>query len=133
MWLSRSFNYPASHTLSIAVKVAVNQAVFTPTFNTYFFGAQALLAGDTVAEAWERVRCTVPTSCVNSLKLWPAVTALSFAYVPLEYRSVFAGVVAVGWQTYLSFLNRQAERREDGEKAAAAAAEAAVRAGVRAE
>ncbi len=124
MWLSRSFNYP-SHALSIAAKVAVNQAVFTPAFNTYFFGAQALLAGDGPAEAWERVRRTVPVSFANSLRLWPAVTAFSFTYVPLEYRSVFAGVVAVGWQTYLSFLNRQAERREDGEKMSVAASTAA--------
>ena len=124
MWLSHHFNY-SSHILSIAAKVAVNQAVFTPVNNTYFFGAQALLSGDTLAETWERVRRTVPVSCANSLRLWPAVTAFSFAYVPLEYRSVFAGVVAVGWQTYLSLLNRRAEVREDGEKEAAAAAAAA--------
>lgn len=124
MWLSHHFNYP-SHILSIAVKVAVNQTCFTPLFNTYFFGAQALLSGDTLAETWERVRRTVPVSCTNSLKLWPAVTAFSFTYVPLEYRSVFAGVVAVGWQTYLSFLNRQAELREDGEKKLVAAVTAA--------
>ena len=121
MWLSRHFNY-SSHVLSIAVKVAVNQACFTPVFNTYFFGAQALLSGDTAAETWERVRRTVPVSCANSLRLWPAVTAFSFTYVPLEYRSVFAGVVAVGWQTYLSLLNRRAELREDGERAARDAA-----------
>ena len=117
MWLSHHFNY-SSHVLSIAVKVAVSQTCFTPIFNTYFFGAQALLSGDTLAETWERVRRTVPVSCVNSLKLWPAVTAFSFTYVPLEYRSVFAGVVAVGWQTYLSLLNRRAELREDSERAA---------------
>ncbi|RYP93298.1 hypothetical protein DL770_000587 [Monosporascus sp. CRB-9-2] len=120
MWLSRNFNY-SSHLLSIATKVAVNQTFFAPVFNTYFFGAQALLSGDTLAEAWERVKMTVPVSVVNSLKLWPAVTAFSFTYVPLEYRSVFAGVVAVGWQTYLSFLNRQAELREDSRKMISAA------------
>ena len=124
MWLSHHFNY-SSHVLSIAVKVAVSQTCFTPIFNTYFFGAQALLSGDTLAETWERVRRTVPVSCANSLRLWPAVTAFSFAYVPLEYRSVFAGGIAVGWQTYLSLLNRRAEVREDGEKEAAAAAAAA--------
>ncbi|RYP39578.1 hypothetical protein DL767_002126 [Monosporascus sp. MG133] len=115
MWLSRNFNY-SSHLLSIAAKVAVNQTFFTPVFNTYFFGAQALLSGDTLSETWERVKMTVPVSIANSLKLWPAVTAFSFTYVPLEYRSVFAGVVAVGWQTYLSFLNRQAELRKESQK-----------------
>ncbi|KAI1496666.1 hypothetical protein F5X99DRAFT_62370 [Biscogniauxia marginata] len=108
-FLSRSFNFASSRALSIGTKVVVNQLCFTPVFNSYFFGAQALLSGDTPREAWERVCRTVPVSFVNSFKLWPAVTAVSFAFVPQEYRSVFAGIVAVGWQTYLSYLNRQAE------------------------
>lgn len=57
----------------------------------------------------ERVKRTVPTSMMNSIKLWPAVTAISFAWVPQEHRSIFAGVIAIGWQTYLSFLNRTVE------------------------
>ncbi|OTA78794.1 hypothetical protein M434DRAFT_402189 [Hypoxylon sp. CO27-5] len=112
VWLSRHFNY-ASHAVSIGVKIVVNQLVFTPIFNSYFFGAQALLAGDSLSETWDRVRRTVPVSWVNAWKLWPAVTAFSFTFVPIEYRSVFAGVVAVGWQTYLSYLNRQAEIEEE--------------------
>jgi Mpv17 / PMP22 family len=48
----------------------------------------------------------------NSLKLWPAVTAFSFAFVRAEYRFMFSGVFAVCWQSYLSFLNRREEREE---------------------
>lgn len=33
-----------------------------------------------------------------------------FAFIPLEYRPVFGGGIAVGWQTYLSYLNRRAEQ-----------------------
>ena len=89
--------------------MVVNQVCFTPVFNTYFFGMQAALAGEDVAAVWERIKRTVPTSIVNSCKLWPAVTAFSFTFVPIEYRSLFGGFIAVGWQTYLSFLNRLAE------------------------
>ncbi|KAL2165008.1 hypothetical protein VTH06DRAFT_304 [Thermothelomyces fergusii] len=109
MWLSESFNF-RSRLLSLATKVVVNQLCFTPVFNTYFFGMQALLSGATLSEAWERVTKTVPVSCLNSCKLWPAVTAFSFAFLPFEYRPVFGGVIAVGWQTYLSYLNRLVER-----------------------
>jgi hypothetical protein len=111
MWLSRNFNY-SSRILSIATKIVVNQSIFTPLFNTYFFGMQAFLAGDNLVEIRERVKRTVPTSIINSVKLWPIVTAINFTYVPLEYRSVFAGVIAVGWQTYLTWLNRRAEEEE---------------------
>ncbi|KAK5661153.1 hypothetical protein OQA88_11044 [Cercophora sp. LCS_1] len=108
VWLSKNFNYP-SKLVSLATKVVINQACFTPVFNTYFFGMQALLAGETLATTWDRIKQTVPVSVVNSCKLWPAVTAFMFTFVPLEYRSLFSGCIAVGWQTYLSLLNRRAE------------------------
>lgn len=115
VFLSQNFNY-SSHLVSLATKVVVNQICYTPIFNSYFFGMQAALAGDTMEEVWERIRRTVPVSFVNSMKLWPAVTAFSFTFIPMEYRSIFAGVIAVGWQTYLSFLNRIAEKEEASRK-----------------
>lgn len=71
---------------------------------------QSLLAGAAVSDTVERLKKAVPTSIVNSFKLWPAVTAFSFVYVNPEFRPLFFGVVAVGWQTYLSWLNQNAAR-----------------------
>lgn len=113
--MSTNFNY-ASKTLSIATKVAVNQIFFTPTFNTYFFGAQALLSGETIEATIQRLWDTVPTSCINSFKVWPATVGFSMAFLPFEFRSIFSGFIAVGWQTYLSYLNRQAELLEEARK-----------------
>ena len=90
MWLNRHFNYP-SFVLSLATKIVVNQLVFAPTFNTYFFSMQSLLSGASVAEAWERIKNTVPRSFINSWKLWPAVTAFSFTFISPQYRFLFAG------------------------------------------
>lgn len=119
MFLGTHFNY-SSHLLSLTVKILINQTFFTPLFNTYFFGMQSLLSGSTLAEAKQRVIDTVPTSWKNSWKVWPAVTAFSFTFVLPQYRNIFAGVIAVGWQTYLSWLNKSAEamrRAEAGGKA----------------
>ncbi|MCJ1257005.1 hypothetical protein MMC24_004830 [Lignoscripta atroalba] len=107
MYLGQSLNY-SSKTLSLSAKVVVNQIVFTPIFNTYFFGMQSLLSGDGFAQAWERIKQTVPVSFVNSWKLWPAVTAFSFTYIDPQYRALFAGFIAIGWQSYLSWLNQRA-------------------------
>lgn len=116
MFLGSHFNYP-SKILSLSTKVVVNQIVFTPIFNSYFFGMQSLLSGDNLSEVWERIRRTVPVSFVNSCRLWPAVTAFSFTFIGAQYRSIFAGFIAIGWQTYLSYLNRQAEEAEFRERA----------------
>lgn len=118
----------------MATKVGINQLLYTPIFNSYFFGMQSILTfvpflnrSPTAPnhdphklltrEGWEHVaehvKKTVPTSFVNSCKLWPAVTAINFWVVPVDFRAVSAGIVAVGWQTYLSFLNRRVEREEE--------------------
>lgn len=99
-------------------QVFVNQALFTPLFNSYFFGMQTLLSGASFSEIIERIRNTVPTSWWNSCKVWPAVTAFSFTYVPIQYRSIFSGVVAIGWQTYLNLLNQHAAAEEGMQHAA---------------
>jgi protein Mpv17 len=96
----------------------VNQALFTPLFNSYFFGMQSLLSGASVPEIIERIKNTVPTSWINSCKVWPAITAFSFTYIPIQYRSIFGGVIAIGWQTYLSLLNQRAAAKEDAEQGA---------------
>ena len=115
MYLGTAFNYP-SKLLSLGTKVVVNQIVFTPVFNSYFFGMQSLLSGDSFLDAWERIKRTVPTSFVNSCMLWPAVTAFNFTYILPQYRALFAGVVAVGWQSYLSWLNQRAANEEKRSK-----------------
>jgi protein Mpv17 len=76
---------------------------------------QSLLSGATGLEIVERIKNTVPTSWINSCKLWPVVTAFSFTYIPIQYRSIFGGVIAIGWQTYLSLLNQRAAAKEEME------------------
>ncbi|KAF2001025.1 amidase signature enzyme [Amniculicola lignicola CBS 123094] len=122
LWLSNSFNY-RSKLLSITAKVVVSQILFTPIFNSYFFGMQTLLTGATLPEIIERIKHTVPVSWINSCKVWPAVTAFSFTFIPLHFRSIFGGVIAIGWQTYLSLLNQQAAKDEAEEHAHAPAIE----------
>jgi Mpv17 / PMP22 family len=117
MFLHHNFNYP-SKLVSIATKVAVQQAVFTPVFSTYFFSMQSFLAGASIEETWQRLQKALGPSIVNSFKLWPAVTAFSFMYIPPHFRAVFGGSISVGWQTYLSWLNQKAAREVAAAEAA---------------
>lgn len=122
LWLGTVFNYK-SKALSISTKVVFNQFTFTPAFGCTFFGSQQVLEHVMKGE-WpesedvvKRIKDTVPTAWVNSWKVWPAVTALSFSVVPVDLRSLFAGVAAVGWQAYISVLNQRALRQEAGKVA----------------
>lgn len=108
LFLGSHFNY-ASTAVSISVKVLIQQFLFAPLFNTYFFGMQAILAGASPSAVIERVKNAVPESVISSMKFWPAVTALNFTIIPAHFRFAFSGMFAIVWQTYLSFLNRKEE------------------------
>lgn len=108
LFVSSRFNVAGRPWLSVAYKCTIQQFVFAPFFNSYFFGMHALLAGDGFLGACERVRITLPVSWVNSCKFWPVVTAGIFAFVKPQHRSVAAGLFAIGWQTYLGILNQRA-------------------------
>ncbi|KAK3616803.1 hypothetical protein LTR56_025706 [Elasticomyces elasticus] len=111
MFLGRNFNY-STWIRTMGTKILIQQCVFIPLVNVYFFSMQILLAGGTLEEAKRRVIDTVPISWTNSWKVWPAVMAFTFTYVPMHYRSIFNGFVGVCWQTYLSWINQKAEAAE---------------------
>ncbi|KAL6827557.1 hypothetical protein V8C40DRAFT_242175 [Trichoderma camerunense] len=110
-FLAKNFNY-SSRAASLGVKIVMNQLLFATYMNVYFFSMQALLTGEGISGAVQRVRDTLLTSWINSCKVWPFVMAFNLSYVPLEYRALFAGMINLGWQAYLSLLNRWAELRQ---------------------
>ena len=110
LFLGSHFNYGGA-VASVTLKVAIQQMIFAPVFNTYFFGMQALLSGGTMHDVIHRIQGAVPESILSSAKFWPAVTALNFTVIPAHLRFAFSGVFAVVWQTYLSFLNRRKEEK----------------------
>ncbi|KAL7938654.1 hypothetical protein V8C35DRAFT_288780 [Trichoderma chlorosporum] len=123
-FLAKNFNY-SSRAVTLGVKIVMNQLLFATYMNVYFFSMQALLTGEGITGAVQRVRDTLVTSWINSCKIWPFVMAFNLSYVPLEYRALFAGFVNLGWQAYLSLLNRWAELRQ-AEAAAIAVQSAAI-------
>lgn len=114
IYLSSHFNYFKTHIANLTLKVALNQLTFAPMFNCYFFGMQSLLSLETPQpEAMlDRIKRTVPQSWLMSCRFWPFVTAFSFTFIPIHNRSIFAGVMAVFWQTYLGIVNQRAVVQE---------------------
>jgi hypothetical protein len=93
------------HMAAVLVRVALSQAIFTPVFLVGFFTVQGVLEGKSSADIVDKVQNTGPRAWRDGLVLWPAVSTLNFAVVPLEYRALVGGVASLGWNTWLSYLN----------------------------
>jgi protein Mpv17 len=110
-WLARSFN-GGSYVRSLGIKILLQQVVFMPLVQTYFFSTQILLSGGSITEAKQRVVDALPVTWINSWKVWPAVMLLNLLWVPLQYKSIFNSLVGLGWQTYMAWVNQRADARE---------------------
>ncbi|KAF8455933.1 hypothetical protein BGX38DRAFT_1087978, partial [Terfezia claveryi] len=113
LYLSDLFSPRFPKPVAVALRVMINQLCFTPVFLTAFFSLQSFLTGATAEETKERLQETLPAAYKNSCQLWPAVSAINFYWIKFEYRSVFSGVVAIGWNAYLSYLTQKRVAEED--------------------
>uniref|UniRef100_A0A8C7S338 Mitochondrial inner membrane protein Mpv17 n=1 Tax=Oncorhynchus mykiss TaxID=8022 RepID=A0A8C7S338_ONCMY len=73
-------------------KMLVDQLCFAPCFLGAFLGISGTLNGLTVEENVAKLK-----------RLWPAVQIANFYFIPLHHRLAVVQIVAIGWNSYLSW------------------------------
>ncbi|XP_046393047.1 protein Mpv17-like [Ischnura elegans] len=88
---------------AVLKKVFVDQAVFAPSFLACF----VVLLGTLEMKPWNSIREKLNRDyfdiLVSNYKVWPAVQLVNFYFVPLQYQVLFVQIVALFWNTYLSW------------------------------
>lgn len=76
-------------------------------------GSIGLLQGNRPNDVRKKLEREFPDILVANYKLWPAVQLVNFAFVPLNYQVVLVQIVAVLWNTYISFKTNASTGVED--------------------
>ena len=108
--------YPKLTPSSIVTRVALDQFAFTPVILTTWISSLWTLEdlmGDASAEAKAssipaRLRETLPDVVVANWMLWFPCQLVNFRLVPNKYQVLFANMVSLVWNAYLSFSTRGA-------------------------
>lgn len=66
-------------------------------------GSIGLLQGSKPNDVLKKLQRDYPDIIVANYKIWPAVQLLNFYFVPLNYQVVLVQIIAVAWNTYISF------------------------------
>ncbi|QUC21505.1 uncharacterized protein UV8b_05748 [Ustilaginoidea virens] len=98
-----TFRHPRVETLA---RVACDQALFAPVMIGAFLGSMATMEG---ASAKERLETTWWSALKTNWLVWPFVQTINFTFLPLQHRVLFANVVSIGWNSYLSWVNSQSK------------------------
>jgi peroxisomal membrane protein 2 len=98
---------PERAAAALLKKVALDQFTYGPACNLVFMAYTTLVvAGAGLGELGVKVRRDFAAVQRNGWRVWPLCSAISYRFVPLEYRVLFANVVALGWTTYLNLNAR---------------------------
>lgn len=85
-------------------RVACDQILFAPVMIGAFLSSMATMEG---ASAKDRLEKTWWPALKANWMVWPIVQTVNFTFLPLQHRVLFANVVSIGWNSYLSWINSQ--------------------------
>ncbi|XP_017312383.1 protein Mpv17 isoform X1 [Ictalurus punctatus] len=91
-------------------KMLMDQVCFAPCFLGAFLGIYGALNGLTVDENLVKLKRDYMDALISNyyylspfFQLWPAVQIANFYFIPLHHRLAVVQIVAVAWNSYLSW------------------------------
>ncbi|KAJ8734079.1 hypothetical protein PYW07_014630 [Mythimna separata] len=104
VWYGALYKYVGSSGTAVALKkVFIDQIVFAPLFLFAILSAVAFMQGKDPDKIISDLEANYLDVLKSNYLLWPWVQIVNFAYVPLQYQVLLVQVVALFWNTYLSW------------------------------
>ncbi|KAI9502852.1 hypothetical protein GGI25_002629 [Coemansia spiralis] len=100
-------------------RVAFDQIIFAPFASGMFVVGMGILEGQGPEKLLERIQLQYTKILIAGYAVWPAAQLINFSLIPLAYRVPFGSIVSLFWNTYLSWENAHAKRKQaimDAEK-----------------
>ncbi|XP_069584702.1 protein Mpv17 isoform X1 [Ranitomeya imitator] len=99
--------YGSSKTAAMK-KMLLDQGAFAPCFLGCFLTIVGSLNGLSKEEIWDKLQRDYTDALITNYYIWPAVQMANFYFVPLHFRLAVVQVVAIIWNSYLSWKANQA-------------------------
>ena len=101
--------FPGNATTAIAKRVFLDQAFFAPLFLPMWLLNLWMLEGRSHEYVLENMQAQVPKTVVANWFIWVPAQIVNLGYVPPKFQVLFSNVVAVVWNTYLSYTTHDPE------------------------
>lgn len=107
-FLTRFVSESRSHATRAAIGMVFNQAIFSPTMLIGFYMMYSVYhefsVGRGVRKGLNDIKSKMMPTLKNNWKVWPLAIYLNLLFVPFHYQVLFANVVSVFWNIYLSWM-----------------------------
>jgi protein Mpv17 len=82
----------------------LDQTIFAPVFLGGFLTVLGITDGKSSQQIWDKLYQDYPQVLRSNYMLWPAAQIITFTVVPLQHRVGFVSLVALFWNTYLTWV-----------------------------
>lgn len=87
------------------LRVSVDQLAFAPLSLPFYFGCMATMEGKSVEVAKKKINDQWWSTLKTNWTVWPLFQAINFSFVPVQHQLLAVNMVAIFWNTYLSYKN----------------------------
>ncbi|XP_040843111.1 peroxisomal membrane protein 2 [Ochotona curzoniae] len=96
---------PESHLAGVK-RLLLDRLLFAPAFLLSFFLIMNFLEGKSMSTFVAKMRSSFWPALQMNWKVWTPLQFININYVPLQFRVLFANLVALFWYTYLASLGK---------------------------
>ncbi|KAL1188368.1 hypothetical protein V5N11_031741 [Cardamine amara subsp. amara] len=102
--------FPYQEWWVVPAKVAFDQTVWSPIWNTIYFTVLGLLRFQSPAEVFSEIKTTFWPMITAGWKLWPLAHLVTYGVIPVDQRLLWVDCIELIWVTILStYSNEKAE------------------------
>jgi protein Mpv17 len=94
----------AQNIVGTAKRITLDQTIFAPVFLGGFLTVLGITDGKSSQQIWDKLYQDYPQVLRSNYMLWPAAQIITFTVVPLQHRVGFVSLVALFWNTYLTWV-----------------------------
>ncbi|XP_064209675.1 peroxisomal membrane protein 2 [Anguilla rostrata] len=98
--------FPSSEPYCALKRLLLDRLVFAPAFLLLFFFVMNVLEGRTISAFQGKVRAGYWPALKMNWKVWTPFQFININYVPVQFRVLFANLVALFWYAYLASVRK---------------------------
>lgn len=96
--------FPPTTKYSVVKSVAFDQTINALLFTTCFFLYIETASGKSIGQAFNDSKPKIFPVLIDNWKVWPLIMAVTFRYVPIQFRVLVTNFCGMIWMTYLSYV-----------------------------
>ncbi|KAI5091324.1 peroxisomal membrane protein 2, partial [Silurus meridionalis] len=98
--------FPASAPFSTLKRLLLERLIFAPAFLLLFFVVMNSLEGKTNADLQAKLKARYWPALKMNWKVWTPFQFININYVPVQFRVLFANLIALFWNAYLTSVRK---------------------------